>query len=167
LNAGRVPGGQHAGLDHGVPTSFEASRSPNHARLAGAAFWLVGPYLAGRPSDLRVLRLDADADDTFDATGALDGIRCPMLVISGRLDLAYPPDLTREFVAGLPNARHIAYPDVGHGFGAGSRFAGTPARSWPRPNSPRNRARRGDNERLAGAAGLTVSASPGCHRGGG
>ena len=96
---------------------------PKHARLAGAAFWLLGPYVAGRPSDLRVLRIDADSDDAFDATEALAGIRCPTLVVSGRLDLAYPPDLTRELVAGLSNVRHIEYSDVGHGFGAGPRFA--------------------------------------------
>jgi pimeloyl-ACP methyl ester carboxylesterase len=96
---------------------------PKHARLAGAAFWLVSPYVAGRPSDLRVLRIDADSDDAFDGTGALAGIRCPTLVVSGALDLAYPPDLTRELVAGLADARHVEYPDVGHGFGAGPRFA--------------------------------------------
>lgn len=94
---------------------------PEHARLAGAAAWLLGPHLAGRPSDLRVLRLDADADDTHDATDALVGIRCPTLVISGGRDPAYPPDLTRELVAGLADVRHVEYPDAGHGRGA--RFA--------------------------------------------
>ncbi len=86
---------------------------PEHARLAGAAAWLLGPYIAGRPSDLRVLRLDADADDTHDATDALGGIRCRTLVVSGGRDAAYPPDLTRELVAGLPDVRHIEYPGTG------------------------------------------------------
>jgi len=91
---------------------------PEHARLASAAAWLLGPYITGRPSDLRVLRLDADADDAHDATDALGGIRCPTLVISGGRDLAYPPDLTRELVAGLPDVRHVEYPNAGHGRGA-------------------------------------------------
>ena len=78
---------------------------PEHARLAGAVAWLLGPYVAGRPTDLRVLRLDADADDAHDATAALGGIRCPTLVVSGGRDLAYPPDLTRELVAGHPDVR--------------------------------------------------------------
>jgi pimeloyl-ACP methyl ester carboxylesterase len=91
---------------------------PEHARLAGAAAWLLGPHVAGRPKDLRVLRLDADADDTHDATDALAGIRCPTLVISGGRDLAYPADLTRELVAGLPDVRHVEYPGAGHGRGA-------------------------------------------------
>ena len=91
---------------------------PEHARLASVVAWLLGPHLAGRPKDLRVLRLDADADDTHDATDALAGIRCPTLVISGGRDPAYPPDLTRELVAGIPDARHIEYPGAGHGRGA-------------------------------------------------
>lgn len=90
---------------------------PEHARLAGAAAWLLGPHVAGRPRDLRVLRLDADADDTHDATDALREIRCPTLVISGGRDPAYPPDLVRELVAGLQDARHIEYPGAGHGRG--------------------------------------------------
>ena len=91
---------------------------PEHARIASAVAWLLGPHIAGRPSDLRVLRLDADADDAHDATEALGGIRCPTLVVSGGRDLAYPPDLTRELVAGIPDVRHIDYPDAGHGRGA-------------------------------------------------
>ena len=91
---------------------------PEHARIASAAAWLLGPYIADRPTDLRVLRLDADADDAHDATDALAGIRCPTLVVSGGRDLAYPPDLTRELVAGLPDVRHVEYPDAGHGRGA-------------------------------------------------
>ena len=91
---------------------------PEHARIASAVAWLLGPYVAGRPKDLRVLRLDADSDDAHDATDALAGIRCPTLVVSGGRDPAYPPDLTRELVAGLPDARHIEYPGAGHGRGA-------------------------------------------------
>jgi len=91
---------------------------PEHATLASAVAWLLGPYIAGRPSDLRVLRLDADSDDVHDATDALGGIRCPTLVVSGGRDLAYPPDLTRELVAGIPDVRHIDYPQAGHGRGA-------------------------------------------------
>jgi pimeloyl-ACP methyl ester carboxylesterase len=102
---------------------FGAWAMPNHARLAGAVLWLLGPYVAGRPSDLRVLRIDGASDDAFDATSALGGIRCPTLVISGGLDLAYPPELTEELVAGIRDAGHIEYADVGHGFGAGPRFA--------------------------------------------
>jgi pimeloyl-ACP methyl ester carboxylesterase len=127
----RVPA-EVAALQHRVVDHFLAGRwrsgwalmapwvMPDHARLASAAAWVLGPYIGGRPSDLRVLRLDVDADDAHDATDALGGIRCPTLVISGGRDLAYPADLVRELVAGLPDVRHVEYPDAGHG--GGRRF---------------------------------------------
>jgi pimeloyl-ACP methyl ester carboxylesterase len=95
---------------------------PGYPRLASAALWLVGPYVGGRYSDLRVLAIDADADDTHDATAHIRDIQCPVLVASGGRDLAYPPDIVRELVAGISNARHIEYPKAGH-LGAGKRFA--------------------------------------------
>lgn len=87
---------------------------PRLPRLASAALWVVGPYVGGRYSDLRVLAIDAHADDTHDSTAHLGEIRCPTLVASGGRDLAYPPDTVRELVAGLPNARHVEYPNAGH-----------------------------------------------------
>jgi pimeloyl-ACP methyl ester carboxylesterase len=95
---------------------------PKHPRLASAAGWLLGPYIGGRPKDLRVLAIDADSDETHDATGHLADIRCPTLVVGGELDPAYPSRLVREFVAGIPRARHVEYPKAGHG-GPGARFA--------------------------------------------
>ena len=95
---------------------------PGPRPVASAAGWLIGPYIGGRPKDLRVLRIDAYADDHHDATEGLGRIRCPTLVASGGRDLAYPPDLVRELVAGIPEARHIEYLKAGHG-GPGSRFA--------------------------------------------
>lgn len=95
---------------------------PDHPRIAAAALWILGPMIAGRRADLRALRIDADADDLFDASGHLGDIRCPTLVGSGGRDVAYPPEVTRELVAGIPNARHIDYPTSGHG-GPGAAFA--------------------------------------------
>ncbi len=95
---------------------------PRFPRLGSVATWLAGPYLSGRPTDLRVLRIDADADEGHDATSELGRIRCPTLVASGGRDLAYPPELVRELVAGLPDVRHIEYPTSGH-MGPGAVFA--------------------------------------------
>ena len=95
---------------------------PRFPRLASAALWLAGPYVGGRYSDLRVLRIDAHADDTHDSTDQLGDIRCRTLVASGGRDLAYPPDLVRELVAGLPNARHVEYPNASH-LGPGKALA--------------------------------------------
>ena len=95
---------------------------PRFPGLASAVLWLLGPYVGGRYSDLRVLAIDAHADDTHDATALLGNIRCPTLVASGGRDLAYPPDIVRELLAGLPNARHIEYPKASH-LGPGKQFA--------------------------------------------
>ena len=96
--------------------------SPSHPRLASAALWLLGPHVGGRRRDLRPLRIDADADDVFDASGQLGAIRCPTLVASGGRDAAYPPEVTQELVAGIANVRHIDYPTAGHR-GPGASFA--------------------------------------------
>jgi pimeloyl-ACP methyl ester carboxylesterase len=95
---------------------------PRVPRLASGVLWLLGPYVGGRYSDLRVLAIDAHADDTHDSTAYLGKIRCRTLVASGGRDLAYPPDIVRELVAGLPDARHIEYPKAGH-LGPGKAFA--------------------------------------------
>ena len=95
---------------------------PSHPRVAAAVLWLLGPHVAGRRKDLRALRIDADADDTFDASGHLHAIRCPTLVASGGRDVAYPMEVTQELVAGIPGARHLDYPTAGHG-GPGKVFA--------------------------------------------
>ena len=49
--------------------------------------------------------------------GRLDGAceSLEQLVVSGGRDPAYPPDVTGEMVAGLPDAQHIEYPGAGHG----------------------------------------------------
>lgn len=95
---------------------------PSHPRIASAGLWLFGPVVGGRRKDLRALRIDADADDVFDASARIGEIRCPTLVGSGGRDAAYPPAITRELVAGIPGAQHVNYPKAGHG-GPGKPFA--------------------------------------------
>jgi pimeloyl-ACP methyl ester carboxylesterase len=112
---------QRRAVDHALAGRWRAGYAtlgpwfvPSHPRLAAAALWLLGPHIAGRRKDLRALRIDGDADDVFDASGHLGAIRCPTLVLSGGRDVAYPPEITREMVAGISGARHIDYPDAGH-----------------------------------------------------
>jgi pimeloyl-ACP methyl ester carboxylesterase len=87
---------------------------PRHARIAGAAFWLLGPVLGGRPKDTSVLPIDTDAEEAHDATARLGDIRCPTLVVSGEVDPGYPAPLVRELVGLIPDARHVEYRGVGH-----------------------------------------------------
>ncbi|HEU0236071.1 MAG TPA: hypothetical protein VFR14_06475 [Candidatus Limnocylindrales bacterium] len=120
---------QRRAVDHALAGRWRSAYAtlgpwflPTHPRIAGAALWLVGPYVGGRRTDVRALRIDADSDDAFDASGHLGEIRCPTLVGSGGRDLAYPPEVTRELVAGIAGAHHIDYPNAGHG-GPGRPFA--------------------------------------------
>jgi pimeloyl-ACP methyl ester carboxylesterase len=113
---------QRRAVDHALAGRWRAGYAtlgpwfvPSHPRVAAAALWLLGPLVGGRRADLRPLRIDADADDVFDASAHLGAIRCPTLVLSGGRDTAYPPEITRELVAGIAGARHIDYPDSGHG----------------------------------------------------
>ncbi len=126
---GEVKERQRHAVDHFLAGRWRAGWAefgpwfmPRFPRLGSAVTWLLGPYVGGRYDDLRVLRIDADSDDAFDATDQLAAIRCPTLVVSGGRDTAYPPDVVRELVAGLPNARHIEYPNAGH-MGPGAAFA--------------------------------------------
>lgn len=120
---------QRRAVDHALAGRWRAGYAtlgpwfvPSHPRLASAGLWLLGPLVGGRRKDLRPLRIDADADDMFDTSGHLGSIRCPTLVGSGGKDRAYPPEVTRELVAGIRGARHVDYPTSGHG-GPGRAFA--------------------------------------------
>lgn len=113
---------QRRAVDHALAGRWRAGYAtlgpwfvPDHPRIASVALWLLGPTVGGRRADLRALRIDADADDVFDASGHLGEIRCPTLVASGGRDAAYPPEVTRELLAGIPNVRHLDYPTAGHG----------------------------------------------------
>jgi pimeloyl-ACP methyl ester carboxylesterase len=113
---------QRTAVDHALAGRWRAGYAtlgpwfvPDHPRIASAALWLLGPLVGGRRKDLRPLRIDADADDAFDASADIGSIRCPTLVLSGGRDRAYPPEVTRELVAGIAGARHIDYPTAGHG----------------------------------------------------
>jgi pimeloyl-ACP methyl ester carboxylesterase len=113
---------QRTAVDHALAGRWRAGYAtlgpwfvPDHPRIASAALWLIGPLVGGRRTDLRPLRIDAEADDAFDASDHIGSIRCPTLVLSGGRDRAYPPEVTSELVAGIAGARHIDYPTASHG----------------------------------------------------
>lgn len=127
-NSAEVLARQDAAVQHFLAGRWRAGYAlfgpwflPKHPRLGSALTWLVGPHLVGRSKDLRVLRIDAHADDTLDTTDQLSRIKCPTLVVSGGRDLAFPAALVRELVVGLANVRHIEYADAGH-MGPGAVF---------------------------------------------
>ena len=90
---------------------------------------LAGPQAGWRrllmsldaPKDPSDLIITIEAEDRFDFRERLAQITAPTLVVAGERDPFYTPALFRETAAGIPNARLILYPDMGHPAG-GKQF---------------------------------------------
>ena len=77
--------------------------------------WLVSALLSlSAPKDPTDLVVTVEAEDKFNFRDQLARITAPTLVIAGDQDPFYTPELFRETAAGIPNARLILYPGMGH-----------------------------------------------------
>ncbi len=88
-------------------------------------FWLSAFVIARLPSmtpkDPSDLIITIEAEDQHAFQGRLSEISAPTLVIAGDQDPFYSEALFRETAAGIPNARLILYPKMGHPAG-GKQF---------------------------------------------
>jgi len=85
---------------------------------AALAAVLLSMSTPADPSDLVITIL---AEDQFSFQDQLARIAAPTLVIAGDRDPFYTPALFQETAAGIPNARLILYPGMGHP-ASGRRF---------------------------------------------
>ncbi len=90
-----------------------------HARgvrhFARPAAWLISALMAlSPPKDATDLVVTVEAEDRFNFRDRLAEIAAPTLVIAGEEDPFYSPELFRETAEGIPNARLILYPGMGH-----------------------------------------------------
>jgi pimeloyl-ACP methyl ester carboxylesterase len=85
---------------------------------AGLASTILSLSKPADPSDLVTTIL---AEDQFSFQQQLARIAAPTLVIAGERDPFYSPTLLEETAAGIPGARLILYPGMGHP-AAGKRF---------------------------------------------
>ncbi len=86
--------------------------------------WLIGPLVAGVPSDASDYLATIDADLAHEAKERLAEIRAPTLVIGGEEDIFYPVGLVEETASGIPGAWLEILPRTGHklGLAAKKRF---------------------------------------------
>lgn len=85
------------------------------SRRARVQAWLASTILSfSTPADPSDLVITILAEDQFNYREQLARIAAPTLVIAGDRDPFYTPALFRETAAGIPNARLILYPGIGH-----------------------------------------------------
>jgi pimeloyl-ACP methyl ester carboxylesterase len=90
--------------------------------LTGAQVALASTLLSLRPpADPSDLVITVEAEDQFSFRERLARITAPTLVVAGDSDPFYSPALFRETAAGIPDARLILYPGMGHP-ASGKRF---------------------------------------------
>ena len=66
------------------------------------------------PTDPSDLIITIEAEDQFNFKARLAEITAPTLVVAGERDPFYSAALFRETASGIPNARLILYPGMGH-----------------------------------------------------
>jgi pimeloyl-ACP methyl ester carboxylesterase len=85
------------------------------SRRARLQAWLASTLLSlSKPTDPSDLVITILAEDQFNYREQLARIAAPTLVIAGDRDPFYTPALFRETAAGIPHARLILYPGMGH-----------------------------------------------------
>jgi pimeloyl-ACP methyl ester carboxylesterase len=90
--------------------------------LTGPQVWLASLLMSlDRPKDPSDLVITIEAEDKFKFKERLAQIKAPTLVVAGDKDPFYSVALFRETAAGIPNARLILYPGMGHAAG-GKQF---------------------------------------------
>lgn len=95
----------------GLGVAAMAATRPGSLVL-GAGGWLWGRRTFGHAGAdvLAVL----DAEDEFDLAARLGAIRARTLVVGAERDRYYSPQLFRQTADGIPDARLVLYPHVGH-----------------------------------------------------
>jgi pimeloyl-ACP methyl ester carboxylesterase len=84
--------------------------------LSRPAVWLGSHLmlLLGTPKDPSDLVVTIEAEDRHDFKDRLAQIKAPTLVVAGEQDPFYTETLFRETAEGIPKARLILYPRMGH-----------------------------------------------------
>jgi pimeloyl-ACP methyl ester carboxylesterase len=88
---------------------------PRRGRLAAAAVaWLAAPQMTGGADDLADMATTIEAEDDFDLASCRDAIRAPTLILTGREDRFYSPELFTETSNLIPGSRLRVFDGRGH-----------------------------------------------------
>ncbi|MHB9032109.1 MAG: alpha/beta fold hydrolase [Anaerolineae bacterium] len=111
LEIGRLAGRRKWRQAYGVSMRFLLPRN-----ALGSALAFIGSVLMSfsAPQDPSDLVITVEAEDAHDFYNRLHEIQAPTLVVAGDRDPFYTAELFRETAAGIPGARLILYPGMGH-----------------------------------------------------
>lgn len=88
---------------------------PGRRQLAaGAAGWLMGPRIIRHPGGLDDMATTIEAEDTFDLARCRAAIRAPTLILAGRDDRFYSPELFAETARLIPDSQLCVFDKRGH-----------------------------------------------------
>ena len=83
-----------------------------YGRALGAAVSIL--MTLGAPDDPSDLIVTIEAEDSFDFLDRLGEIAVPTLVVAGAADLGYTEGLFNQTAEGIPGAKLVLYPGMGH-----------------------------------------------------
>lgn len=88
---------------------------PGRGQLAaGVAGWLLGPRIVKHPGDLDDMATTIEAEDSFDLARCSTAIRAPTLILAGRDDRFYSPELFAETARLIPDSDLRLFDERGH-----------------------------------------------------
>jgi pimeloyl-ACP methyl ester carboxylesterase len=88
---------------------------PRRGQLAaGALAWLIGPRIAGSAQGLADMATTIEAEDAFDLARTQAPIRARTLIVAGRDDRFYAPELFAETARLITGAELVLLPGRGH-----------------------------------------------------
>jgi pimeloyl-ACP methyl ester carboxylesterase len=112
----RVAARIRAGADRQALAVLAAGLVPTRLGgiAAGAGAWLLGPFVVRRRDDLDDMATTIEAEDTFDLADCDGAITAPTLILVGREDHAYGPELFEETARLIPGSDLRMFDGRGH-----------------------------------------------------
>jgi pimeloyl-ACP methyl ester carboxylesterase len=102
--------------EHGKVRASQAALAPAAfmpgvvSTLVGWITWLIVGAFLPKDWDCHDMVRTMRADNAFDVTDRLPAIKARTLIVNGRRDPSYPPELSRLLADGIPHSKLLLYP---------------------------------------------------------